>query len=60
MFHARTKHIQLRYHFIRVLLEDEILSLEKIQDPENLVDMLTKTITIEKLRLCMALIDLRS
>ncbi|KAE8735860.1 Cytochrome P450 90B1 [Hibiscus syriacus] len=29
-FHSRTKHIQLRYHFIRSLLEDGILKLEKI------------------------------
>ena len=30
MFHSRTKHIQLRYHFIRSLLEDGELTLEKI------------------------------
>ena len=29
-FHSRTKHIGLRYHFIRSLLEDEVLKLEKI------------------------------
>ena len=29
-FHSRTKHIQLRYHFIRSLIQDGLLSLEKI------------------------------
>ncbi|KAE8697282.1 omega-6 fatty acid desaturase, endoplasmic reticulum isozyme 1 [Hibiscus syriacus] len=42
-FHSKTKHIQLRYHFIRSLLEDEILKLEKISGAQNPADMLTKT-----------------
>eukprot|EP00253_Pinus_taeda_P031115 PITA_31115 len=29
-FHSRTKHIQLKYHFIRLVLEDGELKLEKI------------------------------
>ncbi|PON33692.1 hypothetical protein PanWU01x14_350640, partial [Parasponia andersonii] len=29
-YHARTKHIQVRYHFIRSALEDGVLVLEKI------------------------------
>ena len=58
IFHARTKHIQLRYYFIRVLLEDGSLSLEKIQDSKNSADMLPKTATAEKLRLYMASIGL--
>ncbi|KAK3017333.1 hypothetical protein RJ639_005486 [Escallonia herrerae] len=42
-FHSRTKHIQLRYHFIRSLLEDEQLTLEKIEGNKNPADMLTKS-----------------
>ncbi|KAE8723109.1 Retrovirus-related Pol polyprotein from transposon TNT 1-94 [Hibiscus syriacus] len=51
-FHSRTKHIQLRYHFIRSLLEDGILKLEKISEAQNPADMLTKTVTTDKLKLC--------
>ncbi|KAE8693764.1 putative galacturonosyltransferase-like 4 [Hibiscus syriacus] len=51
-FHSRTKHIQLRYHFIRSLLEDEILKLEKISGAQNPADMLTKTVTTDKLKFC--------
>ena len=29
-FHSNTKHIQLKYHFIRFVLEEELLKLEKI------------------------------
>ncbi|KAE8661680.1 hypothetical protein F3Y22_tig00113725pilonHSYRG01810 [Hibiscus syriacus] len=43
-FHSRTKHIQLRYHFIWSLLEDGILKLEKISRAQNPADMLTKTV----------------
>ncbi|KAK3036936.1 hypothetical protein RJ639_030901 [Escallonia herrerae] len=46
-FHSRTKHIQLRYHFIRSLLEDEQLNLEKIEGIKNPADMLTKYDTME-------------
>ena len=47
--HSKTKHIQLRYHFIRSILEDGRLKLEKIHTNENLADMLTKVVTREKL-----------
>lgn len=60
MFHARMKHIQLRNHFIGVLLEDGSLSLEKIQSLKNPIDILNKIVTIEKLRLCTILICLLS
>ena len=48
-FHSNTKHIQLKYHFIRYVLEDEMLKLEKIHTRHNLADMLTKVVTKEKL-----------
>jgi hypothetical protein len=48
-FHLKTKHIQLRYHFIRSILEDGHLKLEKIHTSKNPADMLTKGVTREKL-----------
>ena len=41
-FHLKTKHIQLRYHFIRSSLEDGQLKMEKIHTSQNPADMLTK------------------
>ena len=58
-FHSRTKHIDIRYHFIRSLLEDGSIALEKIHTSENPADMLTKAVTREKLKLCSALIGLQ-
>ena len=58
IYHARTKQIQVRYHFIRSVLEDEVLVLEKILGSQNPADMLTKTILIEKLKLCATSVGL--
>ena len=57
-FYSRTKHIQMKYHFIRHLLSDEQLKLEKICESQNLTNMLTKGVTVEKLRLCTTSIGL--
>ena len=59
-FHSRTKHIDIKYHFIRSLLEDGQFSLEKIHTNENPADMLTKVITVEKLKSCSASVGLLS
>jgi hypothetical protein len=59
-FHSRTKHIGLRYHFVRSLLEDGVLTLEKIQGSKNPADMLTKTVTTEKLKLCSTSVGLQA
>jgi hypothetical protein len=48
-FHSKTKHIQLRYHFIRSSLEDGHLKLEKIHTSQNPTYMLTKGVIKEKL-----------
>lgn len=59
-FHARTKYMQLRYHFIRELINGDILLLIKILGSNNHADMLTKVVTIEKLKLCKASTSLQS
>ena len=48
--HSKNKHIQLRYHFIRSVLEDGQLKLEKIHTNDNPADMLTKVVTREKMK----------
>ena len=56
--HSKTKHIQLRYHFIRLVLEDGWLKLEKIHTHDNPADMLTKVVTREKLNSSSASVGL--
>ena len=57
-FHSKSKHIQTKYHFIRYLVKNKLVILEKIYGSKNPVDMLTKGATIEKLKLCAASIGL--
>ena len=57
-FHSKSKHIQTKYHFIRYLVEDKLVILEKICGSKNPTDMLTKGVTIEKLKLCAVSIGL--
>jgi hypothetical protein len=59
-FHSNTKHIQLRYHFIRSVLEDGHLKLEKIHTSQNPADMLTKGVTREKLSSCSVSVGLQA
>ena len=51
-FHSRSKHIDVRYHWIREVLNDKLLELEKIHTDDNGSDMLTKVLTRSKLETC--------
>ncbi len=53
MLHARTKHIDIRYHFIREAAESGLLSLQYCPTTEMIADILMKALprpTLEKLR----------
>ena len=60
VFHSRTKHIELKYHFIRSVLDEELLKLEKIHTSQNSADMLTKGVTREKLSSCSVSVGLKA
>jgi hypothetical protein len=52
-FHARTKHIDIRYHFIRALIRSKDFALQYIPTDENIADAFTKPLPrprLEKLR----------
>ncbi|KAH0685102.1 hypothetical protein KY289_022854 [Solanum tuberosum] len=55
MYHARTKHIDVRYHWIRDEVENESFHVKKIHTSENPADMLTKMIPKDKFELCKEL-----
>ena len=57
-FHSKSKHIQTKYHFICYLVEDKLVILEKIYGSKNLADMLSKGVSIEKLKLCVTSVGL--
>jgi len=51
-FHCRSKHIDVRYHWIRDILDSKLLELEKIHTDDNNSDMMTKTLPKEKFETC--------
>ncbi|KAI4332152.1 hypothetical protein L6164_017083 [Bauhinia variegata] len=51
-FHSRSKHIEVRYHWIRDALERKQFSLEKIHTDDNGSDMMTKTLPMGKFATC--------
>lgn len=51
--HSRTKHIDIRHHFIRELVEDKAITLEHVSTENQLADIFTKALDasqFEKLR----------
>ena len=40
--HARTKHIDVRYHFVRERIEQQELELDYVPTKDNTADMFTK------------------
>ena len=57
-FHSKSKHIQTKYHFICYLVEDKLVILKKICGSKNPAYVLTKGVTIKKLKLCVASVGL--
>ena len=53
MYHARSKHIDVRYHWIRKVIEEQLFQIRKIHTDENTVDMMAKVNTKEKLTQCI-------
>jgi hypothetical protein len=51
-FHAKTKHIDIQYHFLRDMVDDGKVILEKVDTLHNVVDALTKTMSIGKFKSC--------
>jgi hypothetical protein len=41
--HSRTKHIDIRHHFIRELVEDKDITIEHVSTENQLADIFTKS-----------------
>ena len=58
VYHARTKHIDVRFHKIRELVSSGELLLGKVHTSENTADMLTKPVTADKFKHCLDLVNI--
>ena len=60
VYHAKTKHIDVRFHKIRELIVTGDIVLDKVHTSENVADMLTKPVTIAKFKHCLDLVNVSS
>ncbi|MCO5547996.1 hypothetical protein L7F22_001452 [Adiantum nelumboides] len=49
IFHARTKHIEVHYHYVRERLSVGEISLAYVPTQDNLADLFTKALSCERL-----------
>ena len=60
VFHKRTKHVQIRYHFVREAVEQGTITLEYCRTDDILADSFTKALArdhFEKLRAGIGLVQ---
>jgi len=48
LFHDRSKHIEIKYHFIRDMVQKGALNLQPISTNEQIEDIITKPMSREK------------
>ena len=48
-FHARSKHIDVQYHFVREMVEENKVLLQKVDTLKNVADSLTKSVSTKKI-----------
>ena len=59
-YHSRTKHIKVRYHWIRDVTLLKRFQLKKIHTGKNAADMMTKVVPSQKLELCSKIVSMGS
>ena len=58
VYHVRTKHNDVRYHFVWEILDEGDIELQKIHTKENSGDMLTKVVSGVKFAHCNKLLHI--
>jgi hypothetical protein len=58
MLHERTKHIDIKYHYVRNMIARGKLQVCKISTHDNPVDMMTKPVPLAKFELCSSLVGI--
>nr|GEW25330.1 hypothetical protein [Tanacetum cinerariifolium] len=50
VFYSKTKHIEIRHHFIRDVYEKKLIQVLKIHTDDNVADLLTKAFDVSKFK----------
>ncbi|GJR25850.1 hypothetical protein Tco_1102082 [Tanacetum coccineum] len=58
VFYSKTKHIEIRHHFIRDCYEKKLIQVIKIRTDHNVVDLLTKAFDVSRFNFLIASIGL--
>ncbi|GAA0160086.1 hypothetical protein LIER_16721 [Lithospermum erythrorhizon] len=48
--HSRTKHIDIRHHFIRELVENKVIQLEHVSTDKQIADIFTKGLDVNQFK----------
>jgi hypothetical protein len=59
-YHSKTKHIDIRYHFVRDMVEENKVLLMKVDTLNNVADSLTKYVSTEKFSWCRGSMGINS
>ena len=59
MYHERTKHIDVRFHFLRDEVSEGNIVVKKVGTADNPADMLTKPVPTNKFKHCLDLVGIR-
>ncbi|KRZ27699.1 Retrovirus-related Pol polyprotein from transposon TNT 1-94 [Trichinella pseudospiralis] len=55
---ARTRHIDIRYHFVKEKIQEGEIEMRQIPSADNAADMFTKALTPSRLATCLKLIGM--
>ena len=48
VFHDRSKHIEMRYHYVRDMVQKNVLSIQYVLTTEQIADIFTKPLSLTK------------
>jgi hypothetical protein len=51
-YHSKTNHIDVQYHFVRDMVEENKVLLEKVDTLKNVADSFTKSVSTENFSWC--------
>lgn len=59
IYHAKTKHIEIRHHFLREKIKEKKVNFEHVRTEEMVADFLTKPVNANKNHFCCRAVNLR-
>ena len=60
VFHERSKHIDVKLHFVRDIVNKGEVKIEKVSTEDNPADMMTKPLPSNKFSHCLRLVNIGS